>query len=336
MVFEQRIGDAHTLRAMGYMGNRKVVQYLAIPAATQANPLNSGGVVDLGHATIAARTCAGPGRESWPDRAARTHLGGKLRPAGPAAARLQNFWLGAHDTRRARQPATRRDQHASPMPISSRSSVWQFAAALVGAGRRALQQRRFRIDRSLHRGHQPRRQRQPQIRRHHARGGRDVPSHRIAASVCLDGRRLRNAHIQRTVLSRRRPARAWHSTCGPRSATTTRLGAKWRTAGGRADRCRPVPREHRGRPGCRAQHGRPQQLPQCRQCSRARVRDVGCGCRWAANWRCRRASYTWIDATFRTRYRICASQAAPHPMSPCPPARRIPGVPEHMGQLALQ
>jgi iron complex outermembrane recepter protein len=47
MVFEQGIGDAQTLRAMGYYGSRQVEQFLAIPPAAQANPLNSGGVVDL-------------------------------------------------------------------------------------------------------------------------------------------------------------------------------------------------------------------------------------------------------------------------------------------------
>jgi iron complex outermembrane receptor protein len=47
IVFEQGFGEAQTLRAMGYYGNRKVEQFLAIPPGAQANPLNSGGVVDL-------------------------------------------------------------------------------------------------------------------------------------------------------------------------------------------------------------------------------------------------------------------------------------------------
>ncbi|MEO8307225.1 MAG: TonB-dependent receptor [Pseudomonadota bacterium] len=47
LVFEQRLGESQTLHAMVYGGNREVVQFLAIPVATQANPLNSGGVVDL-------------------------------------------------------------------------------------------------------------------------------------------------------------------------------------------------------------------------------------------------------------------------------------------------
>jgi len=46
-VYEHGLGEAHTLRAMAYGGERAVVQYLPIPASAQANPLNSGGVIDL-------------------------------------------------------------------------------------------------------------------------------------------------------------------------------------------------------------------------------------------------------------------------------------------------
>src|SRR5690606_33373003 len=53
VVFKQSLSAGNTLHAMGYAGNRKVVQYLSIPAMTQRNPgvassaLHSGGVVDL-------------------------------------------------------------------------------------------------------------------------------------------------------------------------------------------------------------------------------------------------------------------------------------------------
>lgn len=47
LVYELLFGGGQSLRLMGYAGNREVVQYLAIPVATQANPLHSGGVVDL-------------------------------------------------------------------------------------------------------------------------------------------------------------------------------------------------------------------------------------------------------------------------------------------------
>ncbi len=47
LVFEQDIGNSQMLRLLGYGGSRQVEQFLAIPAATQANALHSGGVVDL-------------------------------------------------------------------------------------------------------------------------------------------------------------------------------------------------------------------------------------------------------------------------------------------------
>jgi iron complex outermembrane receptor protein len=47
-IYEQMFGGGNTLRVMGYYGQRDVTQYLAIPVAVQANPLHSGGVVDLG------------------------------------------------------------------------------------------------------------------------------------------------------------------------------------------------------------------------------------------------------------------------------------------------
>ena len=46
-IYEQDVGGGNTLRLMGYYGQRAVTQYLAIPVATQGNPLHSGGVVDL-------------------------------------------------------------------------------------------------------------------------------------------------------------------------------------------------------------------------------------------------------------------------------------------------
>ena len=47
LVYQQPLGEAQTLRLMGYGGQREVEQFLALPAVAQANPLNSGGVIDL-------------------------------------------------------------------------------------------------------------------------------------------------------------------------------------------------------------------------------------------------------------------------------------------------
>jgi hypothetical protein len=42
------VGDAQHWRLLAYGGNRDVLQFLAVPASAQANPLSGGGVVDLG------------------------------------------------------------------------------------------------------------------------------------------------------------------------------------------------------------------------------------------------------------------------------------------------
>ncbi|HYP81226.1 MAG TPA: TonB-dependent receptor [Steroidobacteraceae bacterium] len=47
VVFEQRFAGTQSVHAMGYVGNRKINQVLGIPVNVQANPLHSGGVVDL-------------------------------------------------------------------------------------------------------------------------------------------------------------------------------------------------------------------------------------------------------------------------------------------------
>ncbi len=47
LVYEQPLGGGHALRAMAYAGQRAVEQFLPLPVAAQANPLNAGGVIDL-------------------------------------------------------------------------------------------------------------------------------------------------------------------------------------------------------------------------------------------------------------------------------------------------
>jgi len=45
--FEQPVGQGHVLEATAYAGRRAIEQFLALPPAAQANPLNAGGVIDL-------------------------------------------------------------------------------------------------------------------------------------------------------------------------------------------------------------------------------------------------------------------------------------------------
>jgi len=48
LVYDLRVDDAHALRAMVYGGRRTTTQFQSIPIASQANPLNPGGVIRLG------------------------------------------------------------------------------------------------------------------------------------------------------------------------------------------------------------------------------------------------------------------------------------------------
>ena len=46
-IWDQDLGSGNSLRVLGYYGNRGVQQFLSVPVSAQANPLHSGGVVDL-------------------------------------------------------------------------------------------------------------------------------------------------------------------------------------------------------------------------------------------------------------------------------------------------
>src|SRR5690606_11896463 len=45
--WEQPLGAGHAIEAMAYGGQRSIGQFLAVPVGAQANPLSSGGVIDL-------------------------------------------------------------------------------------------------------------------------------------------------------------------------------------------------------------------------------------------------------------------------------------------------
>ncbi len=45
--WEQPLGGGHAIEAMAYGGRREIEQFLSVPVGAQANPLSSGGVIDL-------------------------------------------------------------------------------------------------------------------------------------------------------------------------------------------------------------------------------------------------------------------------------------------------
>ena len=133
-VLEQSLGAGHTLRAMAYAGHREIEQFLALPLAAQANPLNAGGVVDLG-----SDYGGGDLRWSWRGELAARVL--ELTAGASADTQRQqrrgfeNFVAGTLGVRGAlrrdeRNTARNRDAYAQ--------AFWEFAprwSLLAGARR---------------------------------------------------------------------------------------------------------------------------------------------------------------------------------------------------------
>jgi iron complex outermembrane receptor protein len=69
LIYDLRIDDANALRAMVYDGHRETTQYQAIPVASQANPLNPGGVIqlarDYGGADLRWTATGGAAERRW-------------------------------------------------------------------------------------------------------------------------------------------------------------------------------------------------------------------------------------------------------------------------------
>ncbi|HEY9025236.1 MAG TPA: TonB-dependent receptor [Burkholderiaceae bacterium] len=69
LVYELHVDGANTLRAMAYGGHRETTQFQSIPVASQANPLNPGGVIRLGRdydgADLRWTTAGGPAQRRW-------------------------------------------------------------------------------------------------------------------------------------------------------------------------------------------------------------------------------------------------------------------------------
>ncbi len=133
--------------------------------------------------------------------------------------------------------------------------------ALVGPGRRAPQRGQVPLRRRLHHRAQSRRQRPHRLFGDHAGGRHRVPCQRRNAAIRLAGTRLRDAHVQRTGLPRRRRRRPG---AGPAASHQPQLRARREMAGPRTSRCDPggVPCRYRRRTRRGQQHQWPQYLPQ--------------------------------------------------------------------------
>jgi iron complex outermembrane recepter protein len=334
VVFEQKIGVGSTLRAMVYGGNRKVLQYLAIPTTTQANALHSGGVVDLDTDYRGADL-----RWSWQgafaDRPLELTLGAnydlqdQLRrgyenfqgpPASPTALGVRGN-LRRNETNRAHN----NDEFAQAM--------WQFAERWsVLAGVRHTDVHFKSTDRYVV-----------------GANGNDGGSRKYSDTTVVGGIMFRPVEALRLYASvgdgfetptfnelayraDNQPGLAFDLL--PAMSHDYELGLKWRSAGGaevdaalfsastRNDLV--VVRNSGGRSAFRNIDR-----------SRRQGAEAGMLLPLADDWKLQ-ASYTFVDATFRTGFLVCASTPCITPNVPVPAGSRIPGVARHQGQLRLQ
>jgi iron complex outermembrane receptor protein len=327
-VYSHDLG-AHNLRAQIYTGNREVVQYLAIPAATQGAATHAGGVIDLDGSYEGADL-----RWSW-----TAELAGKLLEvtAGTNFDRqnqlrrgYENFIgseLGVRgNLRRDENNRIRNfDQFAQGyLQLSGRWSVMgglrnsevRFRSIdryIVGANPDDSGSRKY-SDTTLVGGVMYRAS--PGLRLYASVGdGFETPTFN-EISYRLDG----NAGLAFDLQSAK--------------SHNYELGAKWRSEGGveldaalfRADTDDElvVARNTGGRSSfANVEETRRQGF------ETALVLPLAADLQLQAH-------YTWLDAEFRSDYMICTGAPCPTPNVQVPAGSRIPGVARHQGGLALR
>ncbi|MGC4028350.1 MAG: TonB-dependent receptor [Steroidobacteraceae bacterium] len=328
VVFEQRLGSASTLRAMGYAGSRRVEQFLAIPAATQANPLHSGADIDLDNRYHGADL-----RWSWQGqlagRDAEITVGANVDEQVQRRLGFTNFvgsTLGVRGVLRRdeRNTVGNSDQFAQ--------AWWQFAprwSVLAGL-------RHSRVDfRSLD---------------HYITSTNpdDSGSRHYGDSTPVAGLMFRPSEPLRLYFSTGRGFEtptfnemSYRADGGaglafdlkPSVSNNYELGAKWRGAANLAVDFALF----------RADTG--DELAVARNTGgRSSYRNVGSARRQGLEFTAglplphslhAELSYTWLDARFRSAYLICVSPGCTVPNVMVPAGAIIPGVPRHMGQLVL-
>lgn len=328
VVFEQHIGSANTLRAMGYAGNREVEQFLSIPVGPQANPLHSGGDIDLDSTYRGADL-----RWSWQGelagRSAEFTVGANIDEQSQHRLGFTNYvgsTLGVRGVlrRNERNTVSNSDQFAQLW--------WQFSerwSALAGVRNSSVD---FRSRDRYIVGSNP----------------DDSGSRSYSDATPVAGLMFRASEPLRLYASMGRGfetptfnemsyradgAAGLAFNLKPAVSDNYELGAKWRgdnkltvdLALFRADTGDElaVARNSGGRSSYRnVGNARRQGL------------EVSAGMPLPHDLHAELA-YTWLDARFRSAYLICGGAGCTVPNVTVPAGARIPGVPRHMGQLVL-
>lgn len=328
MVFEQGLGEAQTLRAMGYYGSRQVEQFLAIPPATQANPLNSGGVVDLDSDYYGADV-----RWNW--QGSLGSLPAELT-VGLNADRQKQLRRGYENfigTTLGVKGALRRDETNTVDNFDQFAQLW-----LQLTDRWSLLAGLRHSDVSF-------------VSEDHyitARNPDDSGSTSYSDVAPVAGVMFRPVPALRTYFSigqgfetptfnelsyRADGGAGLAFDLKPSTGQNYELGVKWRPNGGLAidaalfqadtDDELAVVRNTGGRSSYR-------------NVGSARRRGLETSVNWpiSPRWGMELA-YTWLDAKFTSDYKVCVVPGCTVPNITVPAGSLIPGVPEHQGQLRL-
>jgi iron complex outermembrane receptor protein len=329
LVFEQRLSDSQTFHLMGYAGNREVVQFLAIPVATQANPLNSGGVVDLNNDYRGADL-----RWSWQGRIASRPAEFTIGANGDVQLQHRLGYENFVGSTLGVKGRLRRDEDNRVENFDEFAQLWwQFAdrwSVLAGLRHSVVQ---FDSEDHYIVGTNPNDSGSTSYSDFTPVAGimfhANAPL-RLYASV---GKGFETPTFNE--LSYRADGKAGLAFyLQPAVSDNYELGAKWRTAGGievdaalfRADTNDElaVARNTGGRSSYR-------------NVAEARRQGFEGGARipLAHDLKLEMA-YTWLDATYRSAYLICVVPGCTVPNVTVPAGARIPGVAEQEGQLKLE
>jgi iron complex outermembrane receptor protein len=329
VVYEQVLANGHSVRLMGYGGNRQVVQYLALPVATQANALNSGGVVDLDSDYDGVDA-----RWSWngelAGRAFELTAGGNLDSQKQQRRGYENF-LG---TTLGVRGALRRDERNRVRNVDEFAQAWwQFAtrwSVLAGVRHSEVQ---FRSRDNYIRTGNP----------DDSGGVTHSDTTPVAGLMFSPTETLRlYASAGRgfetptfNELSYRADGAAGLAfNLKPAVSQNYELGAKWRGAAGVAaevavfradtDDELAVARNVGGRSSY-------QNVAAARRQGVEATFDVPLPRNLDFS-----VSYTWVDATFESAYRVCNAPGCTVPNVLVPAGSRIPGVARSQGFARLQ
>lgn len=327
--YEHALNDTSTLHARAYAGERQVVQYLALPTAAQANPLNSGGVIDLDN-RYAGLDLRWIWRGELAGRAAEFTVGGNGDRQRQHRQGFENF-LG--DTLGVRG-APRRDEHNRVSNDDQFAQLWwrigERWSLLAGARRGSV---RFRSDDDYVSAGNPDDSGRVEYRQTTPVAGLMLAPGDSVRVYFSAGRGFETPTFNE--LSYRADGDAGLAfDLRPAVSDNLELGVKWRSASGglleaalfRADTEDEL--AVAGNVGGRSSFS-----------NVGVARREGVEAAWTQaigrDWDLRLAC-TWIDASFRDGRLICTGTGCTVPSTPVPAGSRIPGIAQQQAYARLQ